>query len=163
VNGRNYRDQYYDQMISALIYLFLSKQLTLLSGGSSQIVLSTDGIDEDGDGKIILDAENADKNSNKISVIPGLEVDISTIDLSSLGGEGGGEDVVSDPTEDRGVTKHGCLTFDVATAISPSSTSKHNHQVHQSTSSRRGPGRPRREDVEVDPPIGKVLTLRSSQ
>jgi hypothetical protein len=137
--------------------------LTLLSGCSSQVILSTDGLVEDGDGKIILDAENADKNSNKISVIPGLEVDISTIDLSNLGGEGGGGVVVSDPTEDREVTKRGCLTFDVSTVISPSSTSKQNRQVQQPTSSRRGPGRPRREDMEVDPPIGKVLTLRSSQ
>lgn len=150
-------------MITTFIYLFLSKQLTLLSGGSSQVVLSTDGLVEDGDGKIILDADNADKNSNKISVIPGLEVDISTIDLTNLGDEGGGGDVVSNPTEDREVTKRGCLTFDLPTAISPPSASKQNHQVHQPTSSRRGPGRPRREDTEVDAPIGKVLTVRVSQ
>jgi hypothetical protein len=142
-------------MITAFIYLFLSKQLTLLSGGSSQVVLSTDGLVEDGD--------NADKNCNKISVIPGLGVDISTIDLTNLGGEEGGGDVVSNPTEDGEVTKHGCLTFELPTAISPPLASKQNHQVHQPTSSRRGPGRPRREDTEVDPPIGKVLTVRGSQ
>lgn len=148
-------------MITALLYLFLSKQFTLLSGGSSRVVLSTDGLVEDGDGRIILDAASADKNSNKISVIPGLGVDISTIDLSSLSGEGGSGDVVSDLAEDGEVTKHGRVTSDVATSISPSSTSKQNRQVHHPTSSRRGPGRPRREDTEVDPPIGKVLNIRS--
>jgi hypothetical protein len=148
-------------MIIALIYLFICQQLTLLSGSSSQVVLSADGLVEDGDEKIVLDRENADKSSNKISIIPGLGVDIAAIDLTNLGGGSG--DVVSDPTDDEEAIKSGCLTFSLATPIPPPSTSKHNHQLHQPRSSRRGPGRPRREDMEVDPPIGKVLLYYKGQ
>jgi hypothetical protein len=127
-----------------------------LSGCSSQVILSTDGLVEDGD------TENEDKNSNKVSIVPGLGVDIATIDLTNLGCEGGSGDIVSDPTENGEVIKPGCLTFSLATTIPPPSTNKQNHQVHQPNSSRRGPGRPRREDTEVDPPIGKVLTIRDT-
>jgi hypothetical protein len=131
--------------------------LALLSGGSSQVVLSTDGLIEDGNGKIILDAENAEKNSNKISIIPGLGVDIATIDLTDIGDEGENGDIVSDPTNNGEILKPGCLTLDLSTTIPLISTSQQN-QVHQPSLSRRGPGRPRREDTEVDPPVGKVLT-----
>jgi hypothetical protein len=147
----------------ALIYLFLFWQLALLSGGSSQVVLSTDGLVGDGNGRIILDAEYAEKNSNKISIIPGLGVDIATIDLTNMGGEGENGGVVTDPTNNGEIMKSGCLTLDLSTAIPLTSTSQQNYQVHQPSSSRRGPGRPRREDTEVDPPVGKVLSTRGSQ
>lgn len=120
------------------------------------MILSTDGLVEDGDGKIVLDTQNENKSSNKVSIVPGLGVDIATIDLTNLGSGGGSGDVISDPTENGEVIKPGCLTFSLATTIPPASTNKQNHQVHQPSSSRRGPGRPRREDTEVDPPIGKV-------
>jgi hypothetical protein len=147
----------------ALIYLFLFWQLTLLSGSSSQVVLSTDGLVEDGSGKIILDAANAEKNSNKISIIPGLGVDIATIDLTNISGEGSNGDIVTDPTNNGAILKSGCLTLDLSTSIPLTSTSQQNNQVFQPSLSRRGPGRPRREDTEVDPPVGKVLTYCQGQ
>jgi hypothetical protein len=124
-------------------------------------VLSTDSLVEDGSGKIILDAETAEKNSNKISIIPGLGVDIATIDLTNIG-EGENGDIVTDPNNGE-IVKPGCLTLDLSTTIPLTSTSQQNNQVHQPSLSRRGPGRPRREDTEVDPPVGKVLSVRGSQ
>lgn len=144
-------------MMIALIYLFLFWQLALLSGGSSQVVLSTDGLVEDGSGKIILDAANAEKSSSRISIVPGLEVDIATIDLTNISGEGSNGEIVTDPTNNGAVMKPGCMTLDLSAAIPLTSTSQQNNQVLQPSLSRRGPGRPRREDTEVDPPVGKVF------
>lgn len=141
-------------MIIALLFISLSQQFTLLSGCSSQVVLSTDYL-EDGGGKIVLGTGNGNKSSNKVPVVPGLGVDIATIDLTNIDSEGGSGDIVSDQAENGEVTKPECLTFSLATTIRPPSTSKQNHQPN---SPRRGPGRPRREDTEVDPPIGKVFT-----
>ena len=128
-------------------------QVALLSGNSSQVVLSADGLVEDLEGRVLFDPESIDKSTNKNQIVSSLGLDISSIDLSTL--EDGEEIIIPEPaSEETDTSKASCIAFNFVPSVSFPSPVKQSNNHTQLI--RRGPGRPKRDDVEVEPPIGKV-------
>ncbi|GLH06252.1 Krueppel homolog 1 [Gryllus bimaculatus] len=131
-----------------------ASQLALLTGGTSQLVLNGADLTDEGNPIILSDdLLSKDKLVPKNSILPDMGIGIETVDLSGLTS---GDDVLSvhmDQTSHLQTSGNSNthLSLNLANTISP----QFSQSLVPEPKQKRGPGRPRREELEVEPPIGK--------
>ncbi|PSN39818.1 hypothetical protein C0J52_18430 [Blattella germanica] len=123
--GREGRDLLADAKLDKLYEMENSVSDKVEMADTQVVSLTADalnGLVEEIDRKIIFGSENADDTAIKNQMVSSLGLDISSIDLTTLTG---GEEILQEASkEDADLSKNGCLTFNLATAISLPSTSK---------------------------------------